>query len=799
MASSPRRTSRAVNPAQLLSLFLGFLLVAATGGLLTAGMAMPMVAAVGATSEASTRLFDELPTELGNETLSEQSTMYAEDGTLLATFYAENRIVVPLEDISENMIDAVIAIEDQRFYDHGGVDPEGLMRAAVENLTGASQQGGSTLTQQYVKNVLIEAGQQAGDPEAVEEARAPTLGRKLREAKLAISVERVKTKDEILEGYLNIAQFGRSQWGVETASQYYFNKDAADLSVGESAVLARITQSPARWDPETNPENAEAGRNTVLATMLRQDFITQEEHDEAVEEEIEDMLDITPTQNGCTAAGNAAYFCDYVVRTILQDPAFGDDTDERRQLLNRGGLEIQTTIDLDAQDAAHETVMNNVPADDPSGVSSAISTVEPGTGEIVAMTQNTEHGPPTESNPRGTQVNFNVDRAYGGGGGFPTGSTFKVFVLAEWLRSGNSLSEIVDGSPGQHFPRSSWNFSCAPTVADDYDPGNIEGIGTGPMSVLDATEQSVNTAFVDMANQLDVCDIDELARSTGMHLGTGVDEASGRALRLSPSMVLGPNEIAPLTMAASFATFASGGTYCRPIAITGVTGPDGEDIPVPEQDCEQVLDSDVVNGMNHALQRVVGQRSGTGWRADIPDRPTAGKTGTSNDNGHAWFVGYVPQLATAVWVGHSEGNVPMQNITVNGQFHRNLFGGAVPAPMFGEYMSQATDGMSVENFPEADDEQIHGDRIPVPNVVGQSVNSATDSLEGAGFAVEVGDEVDSGNVDDGDVARTSPSSGSRVQPGSTITLEPSGSSDDDDDENDDDDNGDDSNGDDDDE
>src|SRR5690625_4938054 len=313
MASSPRRTSRAVNPAQLLSLFLGFLLVAATGGLLTAGMAMPMVAAVGATSEASTRLFDELPTELGNETLSEQSTMYAEDGTLLATFYAENRIVVPLEDISENMIDAVIAIEDQRFYEHGGVDPEGLMRAAVENLTGASQQGGSTLTQQYVKNVLIEAGQQAGDPEAVEEARAPTLGRKLREAKLAISVERVKTKDEILEGYLNIAQFGRSQWGVETASQYYFNKDAADLSVGESAVLARITQSPARWDPETNPENAEAGRTTVLATMLRQDFITQEEHDEAVEEEIEDMLDITPTQNGCTAAGNAAYFCDYVV------------------------------------------------------------------------------------------------------------------------------------------------------------------------------------------------------------------------------------------------------------------------------------------------------------------------------------------------------------------------------------------------------------------------------------------------------------------------------------------------------
>src|SRR5699024_5832386 len=201
----------------------------------------------------------------------------------LTTYYAQNRIVVTLEEISPHVVDAVVAVEDHRFYDHGGVDPEGLMRAAVTNLTSNTVQGGSTLTQQYVKNVLIEAGQIAGDPEAIEAAHAPTLGRKLREAKLAIALERVRTKDEIMEGYLNIAPFGPSQYGVEVAARYFFNKNAADLNIGESALLARITQNPARWNPEAHPDNAEVGRNTVLGLMRDQGKITQEEHDEAVE------------------------------------------------------------------------------------------------------------------------------------------------------------------------------------------------------------------------------------------------------------------------------------------------------------------------------------------------------------------------------------------------------------------------------------------------------------------------------------------------------------------------------------
>ncbi|MGC0249205.1 transglycosylase domain-containing protein [Pseudactinotalea sp. Z1748] len=773
MAKPPSRSSRAVNPAQLLSLFLAFVLVAATGGVLTAGLVMPMVAAVGATANASTELFDELPEDLGSERVSEQSRMYAADGTLLTTYYAQNRIVVALEEISPHMADAVIAIEDHRFYEHGGVDPEGLMRAAVTNLTSNTVQGGSTLTQQYVKNVLIEAGQIANDPEAVEAARAATLGRKLREAKLAIALERVRSKDEILEGYLNIAQFGPSQYGVEVAARYFFNKSAADLNIAESALLAGVTQSPARWNPQVHPENAQVRRDRVLSRMFAEDFITQEEYDEAVATNVEDMLEVTPTPTGCGAAGHAAYFCDFVTSIITNDPAFGETEAERRQLLLRGGLEIHTTIDLDMQEQAHQTAMEAIPADDPSGVSTAISTVEPGTGEIKAMAQNTDYGRPAEDATRNTEVNFNVDRAFGGGGGFQTGSTFKVYVLAEWLRQGNTLADRVDGSQGQEFPRESWNFSCAPDVADDYEPRNIEGIGTGMMSVQEATTRSVNTAFVDMANQMDVCGVDEIARATGVHVGTGTDPVSGRPLRLSPSMVLGANEIAPLTMAASFATFASGGTYCQPVAITSVTDADGEEFTVPEAGCEERLDADVVNGLNHSLQQVVSESQGTGSAAALPGRSVAGKTGTANDNAAAWFVGYVPQLATAVWVGHSEEPTPMIGTTINGQYYPRVYSSVLPVPIWQRYMAQAVDGMSVEGFPEAEERYIHGDRVPVPNVVGWGIDGATRYLESEGFRVNVGDPVSNSWADDGDVGATEPISGTQVQPGSTITLRPS--------------------------
>ncbi|MDD9205434.1 transglycosylase domain-containing protein, partial [Georgenia sp. 10Sc9-8] len=405
-------------------MLIAFVLVAVLGGVLTAGIVMPAVGAAGAVTSASTNLFEELPTELEVPQASEQSVILAGDGSHLATFYFENRIVVPLEEIAQPMRDAVVAVEDRRFYEHNGVDTEGTARALVENVFGDELQGASTLTQQYVKNVLIEQGRIAGDEDAIAAATETTISRKLREAKLAISLEQQVSKDAILTGYLNIAQFGPSHYGVESAANYYFNKSAADLTIAESAMLARITQSPAKWDPVRNPENAKDGRDTVLGTMLRNGFITQEQFDEASAVPIEEMLDPQRTPRGCAVAGNAAYFCDYVVDEILGSEVFGETEDERRQLLNRGGLIIRTTLDRERQADAMAALTAEVPVNDPSGIKSALSSVEPGTGHILAMAQTTPYGRASEEQPGATEMNLNAGTDHGGGDGFQTGSTF---------------------------------------------------------------------------------------------------------------------------------------------------------------------------------------------------------------------------------------------------------------------------------------------------------------------------------------------------------------------------------------
>ncbi|WP_277050691.1 transglycosylase domain-containing protein [Ruania albidiflava] len=803
MPSPSRSTSRTVNAAQLVSMFLAFLLVAGIGGVLSAGFVMPAVATLGAATDAGDQLFEDLPTELGSEDMSQQTVIYASDDSVLARIWAWNRIVVPLDEISENMRNAVIAVEDKRFYEHGGVDPEGIMRAAVLNLIGTSQQGGSTLTQQYVKNVLIEAGRRADDPEAIREATADTLGRKLREAKLAIALEQHRSKDEILEGYLNVAQFGPSQYGVEAASRYYFHHRAASLSVAESAMLAGITNSPGKWDPVRHPEDAENRRNTVLGLMLNQDMITQEEYDEAIDTSIDEMLNVNPASEGCSMAGSAAYFCDYVRSEILSNPIYGETRADRVQLLQTGGLQIHTTLDPEKQKDAWDALRRAIPVDDSSGISNALSTVEPGTGKILAMAQNTRYGSPTDDEPRATMVNFNGDQAHGGSRGFQTGSTFKAFVLTQWLIDGHSLNDSVNGSTGQSFPSSSWD-SCVRIGGPPYEPNNLESVISGRMSVLRATEQSVNTAFVNMANQMNLCDIADTVESMGYHHATvnpgePYTDANGNqpygdySMQIVPSMTLGANEVAPLTMAEAFATYASGGIHCSPIAIDSITTADGEELEVPDANCERALDERVANAMNYALNHVASPGA-TGEQAVLDDRPVAGKTGTANDDTAAWFVGYVPQMATAVWVGHSEGTKPMMNTTINGQYYRLVYGGRIAAPIWQDYMSHATDGMEVQDFDEPRDREIYGERVSVPSVNGMSQDDAEQALESRGFNAQTGGSSHSDSVSEGDVVSTSPSAGSEVRPGSTVTMtlssgpEPNNDDDDEGDDNNDDDN-----------
>lgn len=747
-------------------MLVAFLLVAGLGGVLLAGLAMPAIGAAGALTGASADLFEELPAELEIPDASQQSIILDADGNRLATFYAENRIVVGLDAISPYMQDAVVAIEDKRFYEHRGIDVEGMARALVSNVFGEDLQGASTLTQQYVKNVLIESGRISGDRDLIDDATETSISRKLREAKLAITLEQQVSKEEILAGYLNVAQFGPAQYGVEAAANYYFAKKAADLNPGEAAMLARITQSPGKWDPVRNPENAFEGRNTVLREMRDQGYITAEEYETYSAQPIEEMLNVQRTPVGCGAAGNAAYFCDYVVQEILNNEAYGETLDERRQLLNRGGLIIRTTLERDRQQNAFDALTGSVPINDPSGIRTAISSIEPGTGRIVAMAQNTNYGTASEEDPTATQVNLNVGQSRNGGVGFQTGSTFKIFTLVQWLKEGHSLNDVVNADR-DFYPASSWSTRCG-RYAADYEPNNLDGIGGGYWSVLDSTRLSVNLSFVEMANRMDLCDIRDTAVSLGAEMGQRDEE-----ILPVPGMILGSNNLTPLSMSNVVATLAAGGVHCEPVAITEITTRDGEGIAVPPSNCTQVLEPRVAAAVTYAMDQVVGTpQNSTGFRADIPGRVEAGKTGTANRDTAAWFVGFTPQLSAAVWMGHQEGTVPMQDVVVNGQYYQRIYGGMLPAPTWRAYMEPALAGEPALPFPSAQNRYLFGSRATVPDVIGQGADAAAAAIQGAGLTVQVLSPVSS-DVPEGMIASMSPGPGARVVPGAVVQLAPS--------------------------
>ena len=670
-------------------MLLALVLTSGLGGVLLAGLLVPAAASVGAVTNSAEKMIGELPQEVSLPEPSEQSVMRWADGTLMARFYAENRIIVPMDRINQTMRDAVVAIEDKRFFEHNGVDPTGIMRAVVNNVTGGPLEGASTLTQQYVRNSLIEAGRQAGDEELIDSARETTVGRKLREISLALAVEKQMSKEEVLHGYLNIAQFGPSQYGVEAEAQHYFSISAADLDANQAALLAGITQSPNRWDPVQYPEAAETRRNVVLGEMVSQGYIDRATYDAAIATPVPAMLNVSDTRNGCAQAGSAAYFCEYVVKDLLNNESWGSTRAERTQMLYRGGLIVDTTLDPALQEAGWESLVGAVPVDDRSGVDASLVTVQPGTGHIVAMVQNTDWGDPSEERPDATQVNLNVGRSHGGGLGFQAGSSFKAFTLVEWVNSGRGLWDSVSQEE-KNFRAGSWKISCAPDLVDNYSPNNLYN-ATGNTTVLQATRLSTNLPFIHMANRLDLCDIMDDAEALG------VERGDGEELEPRPSAILGTNNVTPLSMANAFASLANRGSACKPVSITKVADTDGNEYEVPGAECEQVIEQRVADTTTYALTQVM-TRGGTGDNAILRGRPSAGKTGTANDAANAWFVGYTPQYSTAVWLGHRTGNKSMQGVRINGRGYSTVYGSTISAPVWRTFMNRAHQGLPVERF-----------------------------------------------------------------------------------------------------
>jgi len=770
MAPTPTPRGRQVTVVQALALLLAFVLTAGVGGLLTAGLVLPTVAVANTATDLSVEAFEDLPSELETKPLSEKSVMLAADGTVLAEFFAENRVVVALDQVSVPMQNAVVATEDKRFYQHGGIDPAGMVRALVKNQLGDSQQGASTLTQQYVKNVLIETAVREGDLAAAQEAKEADgpegYARKLREAKLSIALEKKMTKDQILENYLNIAQFGVATYGVESAARRYFSKPAAELTYLEAATIAGITKSPTAFDPVRNPEAAQGRRDTVLRLMHEQGYITKEEYDAGLAAPIADTLHVSEAQSGCMAAGNvvqgSGYFCDYVTQVIRNDPAFGATAEEREERLFRGGLTITTTLDPRIQTIADTQVKATVPVDDPTGVGSAMSVVQPGTGQIKAMAQNRNFNNTADATGRDSSVNYNTSYSYGGSGGFMPGSTFKPFTLLEWLKQGHNLNESVNGTArtlntnqftacGSRYPSQTWPV------------GNAEG-GAGMMSVMAATQGSVNLAYLSMAMQLDLCNIMDGAKQLGVTSSAAGSE--GEAISAVPSNVLGSGVTSPLALAGAYAAFASGGIYCTPVAITNVKDADGVDLPIPDAGCHQAIDPNVAAGMNEAMSNVW---NGTGKSIGRPTFYTAsGKTGTTTKNEHTWFAGYTPRLASIVWVGYPDRNEQMKNITINGRYARYAYGATYAGVTWKNFMDEAlNDGQENPGFTAPSSDLRYGRAIPIPSVVGQDQNTAIATLQNAGFSATVGGTTAS-DITPGSVVSQSPSGSAPA--GSSITL-----------------------------
>jgi membrane peptidoglycan carboxypeptidase len=688
----------------------GFLGLSVTAGVLIAAMVTPVVAVAGVAAETGIQVFETMPEALGSDALAQTTDIYARnaagDPVLLASVYEQNRKSVPWEAVSLFVKDAVVSTEDPRFFIHGGVDFTSALRAAIGNAaSGEIGSGASTISMQYVKNILMQRAEAIRDKEAreaaYEEAVKTSMDRKLREMRLAIGLEKALTKDQILLGYLNIAHFGGSVYGIQAAAEYYYGVNASELSLAQAASLVATVNEPNGLridDPDNIGDNRFRRDHDVLPAMLKQRTITQAQYDEAVATPIEPK--ITPPSTGCHAANplGAGFFCDYVQRVIENENVLADPKDGTYSTLARGGYDIFTTLDLDLQAAAVNAVDEYIPrSTEVLDIGSSLVTVEPGTGRILAMAQNKDfNADPDAASAGNTAVNYGADYDYGGSSGFQAGSTYKIFTLAEWLKDGRSLGDTVDGN-ARALNLSASEDSCQGAGTGTYSPKNDGAQRPGAMSVRTATAGSVNGAYFSMAQKLDQCEIRKTAEAFG------VKRADGKQLTSYVSDVLGTNEVSPVRMASAFAAVANEGVYCSPIAIDRIVAPDGTEVPVPTSACSEAVAPEVAATMASALQTVM-QGGGTGSASKPRDSvPVFGKTGTTDSEKDTWFVGATTRLATAVWVGNVTGDVSLRRTKVGG-----IQADTLRHRVWKEYMTAANGRFPGGDLPDAVSRPVRG-------------------------------------------------------------------------------------------
>ena len=636
--------------------WLGLAALAAVGGLTLAAGVAPVVLGVGLAAKAAAQHFEALPAVLSVPPAPQRSVLLAADGSRIATFYAQDRVAVPLAQIAPVMQRAIVGIEDSRFYTDRGVDLRGVGRAAAKDLlAGGTVQGASTLTQQYVKNLLVEA---ARTPAQQRAARADTVARKLQEARYALTLARSQPKTTILQGYLNTVYFGDGSYGIQAAARHYFSVSAAQLSLPQAALLAGVVQNPTADNPAVHPAAAVARRDVVLTRLGQLHLASAAQLRAAQAAPLGLQLRPHPA-SGCAPAG-APFFCQQAVNQLLQDPALGGDPHQRQAVLDNGGLVIHTTLDPRAQQAAQHGVALVDPA---SRAAAALDMVQPGTGRVLAMAVNRPFG----SDPKKHQSTVNL--ATGGASGFQAGSTFKLFTLAAALQQG--LSPALGLPAPTSYTATGFTNCTSGAIYPPYTVSNAETSSGGGIDLAQATWESVNTYYLQLEQQTGLCAPAQIANALG------VTNANGTPVDPVPSFTLGSAQVSPLAMADAYATIAAHGRYCPPTYILRVTDPHGQQLAPPSTPCRQALPAPIADTITTILQGVIDSPdpNRTGRNAALTVQ-AAGKTGTTDNYGAAWFDGYTPTLAAATWVGDPTGaSHPLTNLTLDGTYYQHVYGG----------------------------------------------------------------------------------------------------------------------------
>ncbi|HVE97713.1 MAG TPA: transglycosylase domain-containing protein [Mycobacteriales bacterium] len=725
-------------------------LVSVLAGVLTAGALFPFVGGLGLAARAGAESFLQLPEELRDGPLPQRSRILAADGSTLATiFFNENRILVPIGQIPPHMQLAILGIEDKRYYQHAGVDLSGVTRAFVKNQqAGEVTQGGSTITQQYVKNVLIES---AVDRDGVRKATERSTTRKLREAKFALALEQRYTKREILEKYLNIAYFGQGVYGVGTAAQHYFSKRIDQITVGEAALLAGMVKNPTQYDPVKRPAQAQARRDVVLTVMRQERFITPAEALAASAVPVAKMLRPSRLRSECGMT-IAPYFCAYVRDALVDDERLGATAADRIARVFQGGLTVRTTLVPSLQAIAQKSLDAVLDPPDRSRAAATAILVRPGTGEVLALASNQVYG----KGPGQTEVNH----ALGGTQGIQAGSTFKVFVLAAAVKQGIPLALALN-SPGQICSAFRDNGPSA-CPGGRYRVTNYGGRGShfGVIDLAKATASSVNTYYVQLEERTG------LDRPHGLAQAMGI-RSFGFQRNKHPSLVLGAPEVSPLEMAEAYATLAARGKHCPATGYSSITDPAGVELLVQATNpCRQVLEPAEADAVTAMLRGVITE--GSGKSADI-GRPAAGKTGTSQDSGSAWFIGYTPQLAGSVSMAHPDKPVRFPLVRFKGV--RAVTGGSFPAQIWRAMMGPAHAALPVLDFVPPDPAAYRGKRVGVPDLRGLEPKDALETLRGLGLKGAVSrTEVPAFPIAPGLVGASNPAGGAEVPVGATVLL-----------------------------